>query len=606
MRSTTSTRPIGRAASAFAALLALTACQGPAAPHPTDLEADDLDTDAVVSSELHFLAERGPVFPMDGADYYIHGPLVDGKRDQPGHTWIKTGNSSVFGYHHNTGPFGAPSWWSSTAPDGALLYLVQGRIDTWTPQKSADYIRRGFVHYHALETLDRQRHPSKVMYMRHFAVRRFELDGGPRPWLAHSVRPGLDREFQPQAQFPYPPRERFAYVGCADKGGQDPDFISVIGLDPGDAATYGKIIDRVDLLQIGDEVHHYGYNIFQTRLLVPGLFTGRLHVLDVETDPAHPTLVAHNDDLVPDSGYIVPHTVIGLPDGGYMLTMIGANTPSTAPGGLVQIDADARFVRHIGPGPVRSPAATPPNFMYDVGINPIRNRMITTSFGLPADVAPGITVTGLGDEINVWDWQTKQLLQSVKIGAGTGALEVRWTSDEGSTIGFTNAPGTSEIWRWSDLDLDGVYDFDVAITLPPLSVPTDILLSGDDRYLYISNWAGNSVMQYDIRDPFNPILTGQVTVPYAQMMRISPDNRRLYVTNSLLSTWDDDEFPAGVTRNTGYGLWKIDLDHVNGGMTIDPNFFVDFDNVQKKNSIGPARPHQVFFDPSVRQGFGSH
>ena len=129
----------------------------------------------------------------------------------------------------------------------------------------------------------------------------------------------------------------------------------------------------------------------------------------------------------------------------------------------------------------------------------------------------------------------------------------------------------------------------------------------DDRFLYVSNWFGNSVHQYDITDPFNPVLTAQVPIPWAQMLRLSHDGKRLYVSNSLLSTWDDDEFPPGIIRNTGYGMWKIDIaDPVNGGMAIDPNFFVDFDHVQKQNTIGPARPHQAFLDPGIAIGFGDH
>src|SRR5690606_37949403 len=104
---------------------------------------------------------------------------------------------------------------------------------------------------------------------------------------------------------------------------------------------------------------------------------------------------------------------------------------------------------------------------------------------------------GLGDEVYVWDFKERTVLQVVELGPNTGALEVRWLHEMGSTIGFTNAPGTSEIWRWHDLDLDGHYEFDLAITLPPGSVPTDILLSADDKYLYVSNWVGNNVMQFD-------------------------------------------------------------------------------------------------------------
>jgi methanethiol oxidase len=550
--------------------------------------------------------QRGLVYHLDGDHYHLHGPLEDGVRDIPGHYWQRLGGGWYLGQHYNTGPFGIPRWWSSDGEDGQLLYSVVGKIDTWTPENARMYESLGFSHYHELMNMKMQLHPSKVMFLKHVAVTSFTLDGGSKPWQAHAVTPGVDRAFQPNLKYPYPPREEYLYIITADKGGNDPDFLAVIGTDPNNPDTYSKIIHRVDMPGLGDELHHFGYNIFQTQLLVPGLFSGRLHLLNVSDDPARPYMETYHDNLIPDSGYIVPHTVIGTPDGGYMVSMIGSATADTAPGGIVRLDQNAQFVAPFGPGSNRDPSATPPRYMYDIGINVLRNRMVTTSFGLPADVAPTITTAGLGNEVYVWDYKKQEVTQVVDIGAETGALEVRWLHDPGSTIGFTNAPGTSEIWRWEDLDLDGHYDFSVAISLPPFSIPTDMVLSKDDMYMYIANWVGNNVMQYDISDPFNPVLVSQVTIPHAQMLRLSPDNKRLYVSNSLLSTWDDTEFPEGVIRNTEYGLYLIDIDYENGGMTINTDFFVDFDNVQKKNSVGPARPHQVFFDPNVRQGFGDH
>jgi methanethiol oxidase len=399
-------------------------------------------------------------------------------------------------------------------------------------------------------------------------------------------------------------REELLYVVAVDVGGQDPDFLAVVGADPNDSSTHSQIIHRVDMPDIGDELHHFGYNIDQTKLVVPGLFSGRIHMVNVEEDPKQPFIESYHDNLIPQSGYIVPHTVIGTPDGGYMVSMIGSNTTTSGPGGVVRLDADGQFVAPFGPPSNRTLGSTPPTYMYDIGINVARNRMITTTFGLPGNVAPGITVSGLGNEVYVWDYQAEQVIQTVDLGPGTGALEVRWLHD-GSSIGFTNAPGTSEIWRWEDLDNDGYYNFAVAIALPAGSIPTDMLLSEDDKYLYVANWMGNNVMQYNISDPFNPVFVSQVTVPHAQMLRLSPDGKRLYVTNSLLSTWDDDPL-TGETRNQNYGIWRVRINTKFGGMSLDNSFFVDMDSVQKKNTVGQARPHQIFFDPGVPEEFGAH
>jgi len=39
---------------------------------------------------------------------------------------------------------------------------------------------------------------------------------------------------------------------------------------------------------------------------------------------------------------------------------------------------------------------------------------------------------------------------------------------------------------------------------------SDILLSLDDRFLYFSNWFHGDVRQYDVSDPKNPRLVGQI------------------------------------------------------------------------------------------------
>ena len=39
---------------------------------------------------------------------------------------------------------------------------------------------------------------------------------------------------------------------------------------------------------------------------------------------------------------------------------------------------------------------------------------------------------------------------------------------------------------------------------------TDFLMSLDDRHLYLVNWLHGDVRQYNIEDPKNPVLTGQV------------------------------------------------------------------------------------------------
>ena len=55
-----------------------------------------------------------------------------------------------------------------------------------------------------------------------------------------------------------------------------------------------------------------------------------------------------------------------------------------------------------------------------------------------------------------------------------------------------------------------------------------------------------------------------------QMLAISRDGRRVYVTNSLYSSWDDTFY----TDIKGW-MAKINADQ-EGGIAVDEDFFVDF------------------------------
>ncbi len=151
---------------------------------------------------------HAPEIDVDGEAYYLAGAPdgPDGATDIPGHYWVQAGPNQLVGKHYNTGPFGAPQWWSSDARDGSLLYVVHGIIDTWSSEKATRYAARGYVHYHELVSVaDGTLHPTKVVWLRHTARSSFTLDGGPHPELSHDVTPGIDFEFIPNGMMPYSP-----------------------------------------------------------------------------------------------------------------------------------------------------------------------------------------------------------------------------------------------------------------------------------------------------------------------------------------------------------------------------------------------------------------
>jgi selenium-binding protein 1 len=195
-------------------------------------------------------------------------------------------------------------------------------------------------------------------------------------------------------------------------------------------------------------------------------------------------------------------------------------------------------------------------------------------------------------------------------------LELRPSHDPNRTFGFVNtvvslADLSSSIWTWY-LD-KGTWAVRKVITipaepadedqLPPALKPfnavpplvTDINLSLDDKFLYVSCWGTGELQQYDVSDPFAPRLTGKVRLggitsraahPKAgelnggpQMVELSRDGRRIYLSNSLYASWDAQFYPEGIR---GW-VTRLAADP-NGGLSVDPDFFVGFDG---------ERPHQI-------------
>jgi selenium-binding protein 1 len=321
-------------------------------------------------------------------------------------------------------------------------------------------------------------------------------------------------------------------------------------------------------------------------------------------------LKAVNERLSEKSGYIIPHSVIATTHGNALVTMIGAATDGTQPGGIVTIDdATGAFKGYFGPGPARKAGDLGPEYMYDFDSHSASNRGISTTFGPPGLCGAGVDPSCLGDEVAVWNLRERKVIQVANLGPNSGALEVRFIEKPGVRRAFINTPGTHAVWLAHDDDKDGAFEFQQVLGAQHgLLIPVDMLLSYDHRYMYLTNWFANTVQQFDISDPFKPVLKATLHVPHPNMLRLSRDNRRLYVSNSLLTTWDNDT-RFGPPRNTDYGIWLFEVNERSGGLTSltpDGGPWISFADVRKKNTRGPAGPHMMLFDPSVPLEPGEH
>jgi 56kDa selenium binding protein (SBP56) len=153
------------------------------------------------------------------------------------------------------------------------------------------------------------------------------------------------------------PPERLAYVAAYDPAGQAKDAMVVLDVDPS-SSDYGQVVGWSELPTAGNELHHFGWNACSSALchqghgdhgrplerrylIVPGIRSSRIYVLDTKPDPRHPRVVREitADELAAKAGYSRPHTVHCGPGGIFLFNLGGANGHD-GPGGVALLDHD--------------------------------------------------------------------------------------------------------------------------------------------------------------------------------------------------------------------------------------------------------------------------
>jgi methanethiol oxidase len=432
------------------------------------------------------------------------------------------------------------------------------------------------------------------------------------------------------------PRERLAYVAVIDgdfggNGSRRPDALAVLDVDPA-SPTYSQVIGQLDLPYVGDELHHFGWNacsaalcptmphphLERRYLLLPGLRSSRIYVVDTKPDPRQPRILKTIEpaEIHAKTGYSRAHTVHCGPDAIYV-NAIGA-PDGGGPGGIFTLDhttfeVQGKWEKDRGPQ----------TLAYDFWWHLNHDTMITSEWGTPnmveAGVNPEILLSGgYGHQLHIWDLRTRKHVEALDLGKEHQmVLELRPAHNPNKDYGFVGVVTSlkdlsASIWMW--YRENGKWAIRKVIEIPaepadPALLPpaikgfgavppllTDINLSLDDKFLYAGCWGTGELIQYDVSDPFNPKKTGSVhiggivrnaTHPKVgrplnggpQMVEISRDGRRVYFTNSLYASWDAQFYPEGIKG------WAAMLNaDPNGGISFDQDFFVDF---------GSQRPHQV-------------
>lgn len=231
-------------------------------------------------------------------------------------------------------------------------------------------------------------------------------------------------------------------------------------------------------------------------------------------------------------------------------------------------------------------------------------------------------------------------MQTIDLGAGTIPLEVRFLHRPDAAEGYVGCALSSEMVRFvrDGKKEEAPWSAKATIKIPNAEVQgwalpsmpaliTDFVISLDDRYLFLACWLHGEVRQYDIAtDPERPRLVSKiegiggllhdeasdvaaavkrtdgvaqpppVTIKGtrirggAQMIQLSLDGKRLYVSTSLFSSWDEQFYGSELTERGGQ-LLRILVGDGDDGMKVDESFLVDFGN----EPWGAALPHEMRF-----------
>jgi len=428
------------------------------------------------------------------------------------------------------------------------------------------------------------------------------------------------------------PPETLAYMVTFDPTGSSPDALVTVDVDP-QSKTYRQAVNTLSMPNTGDELHHFGWNacssalcpyaphphIERRYLLVPGLRSSRIYVIDTKPDPRAPKIVKtiEAQEIASRAGYSRPHTFHCGPDGIYVSAL--GNPEGEAPGGIFVLDHDTFAVK--GRWELdRGPQQLAYDFWWHLGYD----TLISSEWGTPKMVENGVNgeillAGGYGHQLHIWDLPKRRHRQTIDLGKEQQmVLELRPAHDPTKAYGFVGvvtslADLSASIWVWH---LDGKqWKAEKVIQIPAEPAPpdklpdilkpfgavpplvTDINLSLDDRWLYVSAWGTGEIKRYDVSDPFKPKETGSVRLggiveraAHAksgplnggpQMVEVSRDGRRVYLTNSLYGSWDAQFYPDGIKS------WLVKLDAAeDGSLRADPEFFEEFEQ----------RTHQVHLE----------
>src|SRR5882672_12426900 len=358
-----------------------------------------------------------------------------------------------------------------------------------------------------------------------------------RPKGGHMPFWSPDPTFYPSARMAMQgPAERYAFLATLNPTLTGaPDAICVVDVDPG-SSGYSQVVGRVEMPNAGDELHHFGWNacssalcpyaphphVERRYLVVPGLRSSRIHIIDTKPNPRKPKMVKviEPEEIFARANYSRPHTIHCGPEGIYVSALGAPN--GDGPGGIFMLDCETFEV--LGQWEMnRGPQFFQYDFWWHLGFD----TLLSSEWGTPNMIENGLQPDLLlgskyGHQMHVWDLRRRRHLQTLDLGNEQQmVLEMRPAHNPTKAYGFVGVVVSlkdlsASVWLWHRDN--GAWAVKKVIEIPaepaePEKLPamlkdfkavpplvTDINLSLDDKFLYVSCWGTGEFLQYDVSD----------------------------------------------------------------------------------------------------------
>ena len=303
--------------------------------------------------------------------------------------------------------------------------------------------------------------------------------------------------------------------------------------------------------------------------------------------------------------------------------MRSASVEGEGPGGIFVLDPETFDIRGRWEAD-RGPQQLAYDFWWHLG----HDTMITSEWGTPNMVESGVNPELLlggkyGHALHVWDLRKRTHQQTLDLGAEQQmVLELRPAHNPTETYGFAGVVTSlkdlsASVWMWHREGNNGSSQWKIrkVIEIPAQpaarrsaataaqgiqggaaardrhqsvarrSLPLCLLLGhrripSIRRLRSVQSRAHRQRVHWRHRRSIGASeAAGKPLNGGPQMVEVSRDGRRVYLTNSLYRSWDEQFYPDGIRG------WMAKFDtKPNGGMTLDANFLLETDGL---------RPHQV-------------